>query len=266
MPILESFQVDQCSVNAFRVSYLLAAAAGLTLGAYRLRTVGFGRLRPVGWLALVIIGGVLGAGLFWLLLGLLLQFAGVHPPGTWTQGSTIIGGITLGAITGVAICVRHSIPVGLFFDRFIPGLALGQSIGRLGCFMAGCCSGRPTESWLGMHVPGPSGIEVFRYPTQIFSSLANLGIFAVLMVVDRRMAGKTGEPAAAWFPGSLTLLYLTLYFIKRFGMEFLRDEQLIGWGPFTWAHAASLLGLAVVAVLWLANRRRSAGVSPAENR
>lgn len=108
------------------------------------------------------------------------------PPGhgqLWDGGLAFQGGLLLGVITALIYIRRQGLPAWRTLDTLALGLPLGQAIGRLGCFMAGCCYGRPTDLPWGLTFThpeslGPLGIKV--HPTQIYESLLVLGVFAVL--------------------------------------------------------------------------------------
>ena len=102
-----------------------------------------------------------------------------------------------------------------------PGIALGQSIGRLGCFAAGCCYGKPTHSFLGVTFTNPYsnqtvGVPLWipLHPTQLYEAAANLVIFAILWLKLKRKK----------FDGQVFILYLTLYSVVRFTIEFFRGD------------------------------------------
>jgi len=245
-------------LHTFYVFNVLAVVVAGSLAVGRL-----GRSRfPWHWalegMSVAILGGILGTVVAWQLLRIVEWLFTGSSTSFGAGGSTVFGGILFGAAAGLGYCRWRGVPIGRAFDRGIPALPLGQGIGRLGCFFAGCCFGRAADSWLGMHLPGEVGVWADRFPTQLLSSLADFGIFGVLMVIDRRLGGVPAAYSRGWFPGFLTLLYMFLYFSKRFAMEFIRAERPLVWGPFTWAHVASAIGLAVAAGLWVFHRKRSA--------
>lgn len=254
--MLPFIEVGSWQMSTYYVAHLIAIPVAGMLAVRRLTREGVPWHWPIEGMSLVILGGMTGAAVFWWLLGGVEWL--VTGARTWFAGpgSTILGAITFGALAGVAYCRWRGVSIGDSFDQGIPALPLGQGIGRLGCLLAGCCYGQPTDSWLGVHLPGEGGMWCHRYPTQLLSSLADFAIFGVLLIVDRRVGGIEGARARGLFPGYLALLYGVLYFSKRFGMEFLRAERPLVWGPLTWAHVVSAVGLALIAVLWVVNRKK----------
>jgi phosphatidylglycerol:prolipoprotein diacylglycerol transferase len=136
-------------------------------------------------------------------------------------------------------------------DVLAPAVALGQSVGRLGCFSAGCDYGRPTSvpwgvtftSTLAHEVTGvPLGQRL--HPAQLYESLTTLAIFGLLLW---------------WFPrkrqdGDIFLGYMGLYAVARFFLEFLRGDEDRG---FVFDHLLStsqfiaLLALAGIAAVFI---------------
>ena len=104
-----------------------------------------------------------------------------------------------------------------YLDLMIPSVALAQALGRVGCFLAGCCYGKETDSPLGVVFTNsdfaPNGVKLL--PTQLFMAGGDLIIMAVLLwyAAKRPMRGRTSA------------LYLILYSIGRFFVEFLRNDD-----------------------------------------
>ncbi len=203
----------------------------------------FNRLRrgpwPVAWvtqgLATTIVGGILGAVGFWAAMVWLWAHLGDRHglPG----GSTFLGALLGGTLAGLGFCRFRRVSPGLAFDLGVVPIPLGQAIGRLGCFAAGCCHGRPTGSSIGLLLPDEAGVWLPRYPTQLVASAADLAVFALLLALERR-ARSSGRGLP--FAGCLTLLWIALYAAKRFTLEFLRDEPRL-LGDLSWAHFVSAI-------------------------
>jgi phosphatidylglycerol:prolipoprotein diacylglycerol transferase len=150
----------------------------------------------------------------------------------------------------------YRLPMLKVSDAYAPAIALGQSIGRLGCFAAGCDYGKPTSSFLHVVFTNPiisqnlTGVPlgVPLHPIQIYESLATLGIFGILLW---RYRHKTRD-------GQIFVLYLALYAAARFFLEFLRGDEDRG---FMFNHLLStsqfiaLLALATAGGITLVLRR-----------
>jgi len=176
---------------------------------------------PTVWLDLVLyllVGAVIGARVVYVILDWHL-YAG-HVTQTlalWQGGLSFHGGV-LGGIAGGAVYAWRSRQSFLkLSDIVAPAIALGYSFGRIGCFLNGCCYGRPTSCALGLTFPRATWIDGTPihgpvHPTQLYASAASLLIFAVLVWVSPRLRR----------PGHTFVLYLVLYSVYRFFIEYLR--------------------------------------------
>ena len=245
--MLPELQLGAWVVSTYTLAYVLAALAGDASSALRLRRLG---LPHLVLLRIVLVVTVLGfAGAYLVRVVPTVQRALQTGVWRWYGGSSYIGGLLAGIGAFALLCRWQRVPVLRALDAVLPTLALAQAIGRLGCFAAGCCYGRPTTSWLGVYLPDNAGNWAVRYPTQLLSAVANLAIFLVLVAVERY-----GHPRE----GSVTLLFLALFLIKRFGMEFLRGDALPPvLGPLNSTHLMCVAGLGLVAVLWVRLRGKA---------
>lgn len=138
---------------------------------------------------------------------------------TLQSGGVFSGGLVAAFIVAWWFLRKHHMPALATCDAFAPGLAMGHCIGRLGCFAAGCCYGKPTGHWWGVVFKNllPTPIVdalVPREPTQLFESAAELIIFFILTWMFKRKK----------FDGQVFGGYLFLYGIARFFLEFIRDD------------------------------------------
>jgi phosphatidylglycerol:prolipoprotein diacylglycerol transferase len=149
---------------------------------------------------------------------------------TLQSAGIFFGGFVLALVFAYFYMRAQQLPVLATADIFAPGLALGHGIGRLGCFAAGCCWGKPT------HLPWavtftnqdattgvPLGIPL--HPTQLYEAFAE-GIICLILL--HRMKREHRD-------GLIIGMYLLLYGLVRFGVEFLRmhDASNPLGGPFT---------------------------------
>jgi phosphatidylglycerol:prolipoprotein diacylglycerol transferase len=105
-------------------------------------------------------------------------------------------------------------------DVVAPSLGLGLGLTRIGCFLNGCCYGRPTEGPFGVHFPADSYVtrvfgDAALHPTQLYSALTGLAICAILLAYDR----------AARPEGRVFGLFLVLDAVGRFALDFFRSYE-----------------------------------------
>jgi phosphatidylglycerol:prolipoprotein diacylglycerol transferase len=140
-------------------------------------------------------------------------------------------------------------------DIMAPSLALGLMVTRVGCFLNGCCYGKPTDSFLGVTFPFQnvvgSSFDSPLHPTQLYSSLTGLVILLLLLWIDRRPRPQ----------GQLFGLYLIFAGAGRFLVDMFRFYEANAYvlGSLTLSQVISL-GLLVVGVLLLVRTRRAAPV------
>jgi phosphatidylglycerol:prolipoprotein diacylglycerol transferase len=162
----------------------------------------------VFWMA---IAGILGARLFYIFLNLDLYTA--DPSEIWklqNGGLAWQGGLIFATGAAIFYLRKHKLSTLKFLDMSSPYGALGQSIGRIGCFFNGCCYGKPV--WWGPYFP----VHHERlYPTQIFESVGLLAIFFAL----RKLNTKNFRE------GQIFAIYLMLAAVLRFTVQFFRDDH-----------------------------------------
>ena len=180
--------------------------------------------------------------------------------GTFQAGGVFYGGFIAAVFFAGWYTRSHQMPLWKVFDVYAPAIALGQCIGRLGCFAAGDDYGKATTFPLHViftdpesHRIGGVPLGVPLHPVQLYESLAALAIFGFLIWRYRRKA----------YEGEIFVLYLGLYAVARFFIEFLRGDEDRG---FVFSHLLStsqfIAILAVIASaglgLYLRGRTRQA--------
>ncbi|HQZ82071.1 MAG TPA: prolipoprotein diacylglyceryl transferase [Pyrinomonadaceae bacterium] len=180
------------------------------------------------------------------------------------SGGVFYGGLIGGFLTVVGLMLYYKLPFWKVTDAFAPAVALGQAFGRQGCFAAGCCWGKPTDSFLGIHftelgheytgVPiyGPGHTDLFLYPTQLIESFTMFAVFAFLYWLHKRKK----------FDGQVLVAYGIIYSIFRFLIEFIRDDprgDLFGLTTATGLSTSQLVSLlvAAVSIIFMVVRLRS---------
>lgn len=128
-------------------------------------------------------------------------------------------GAVFGGILGVYLYSRHKKWKFIsILDLFAPAIPLAQAVGRVGCFFAGCCYGRETESPWGLEfnssLIAPHGVKLI--PTQVISSAGDFAIFALVLWFDKYRKKREGQSFG---------FYLVLYSIGRYVVEFLRGDE-----------------------------------------
>jgi phosphatidylglycerol:prolipoprotein diacylglycerol transferase len=180
----------------------------------------------------------------------------------WRGGLAYYGGFLFAVVFAYYYVRRHGLGWWRTADLAAPAIALGLVFGRLGCFLNGCCYGKVTDSPLGVvfprggsawraqldaHLITPAQAALPVHPTQLYESLACLGIFTLLYFFVRRRRQFYGE-VFAWL--------LIFYAIARSIVEVWRDDDrgvLFGWLSTSQIISLPLL-LCGLALLWWGRR------------
>ena len=189
---------------------------------------------------IAIIGGVLGARITYVIQNWSTQFKDNFSEIFRIDhgGLVFYGGFFL-AIAGIIIyCRKSKLDIARVLDVFTPAIAIGHAMGRIGCFLNGCCFGNVTHSCLGVHYPAGSAAWVkfsgaAVHPVQLYETCGNILLAAVMFILLRRT--KRGVPLAS---------YLILYGVLRFSDEFFRGDHghdQLWLGTFTPAQTVGLL-------------------------
>jgi phosphatidylglycerol---prolipoprotein diacylglyceryl transferase len=244
-------------ITVYTYGVLLAAAylLGLQLAIVRARKRELDATRVMDLGIYIIISALVGAKL--LLLVTDFQTFRNSPAELLTlarSGGVFYGGLIVAVAVALVYIRRVGLPLWTTCDVFAPGIALGHVVGRFGCFFAGCCWGKPTTLPWGITFTDPfaaanvgTPLNVSLHPTQLYEAGAEFLILIFLLATERsgrRFAGRT-----FW-------LYMLLYAITRFIIEFYRDDPRGSLGPFSTSQFISVIlaPLAIVMLVYLARR------------
>ena len=239
-------------------TYGFLAAVGLLVGLalsvrYAVRN-GMDADRTWNLGILAILAGIIGAKL--LLIANNWAFYRAHPGEIFSLATLQAGGVWSGGLVAAVLVAwwyirRHHFPVLKTCDLFAPGIALGHAIGRLGCFAAGCCWGKPTALPWGFTFTDPLARQLVGtplglplHPTQLYEMVLELGNFFLLAWVLKRKR----------FDGQVIGTYMFVYGFARYFLEFLRDDPERGSVLHGLMSGTQLLAIALVlagGLLWL---------------
>lgn len=166
-----------------------------------------------------VVAGFLGAKILYIIVSYKELFANPKNVIGFPQifaGFVAYGGIIFGFLAILVYAKIKKINAAEYLDFMIPFIAMVQGFGRIGCFLAGCCYGGPTDSFLGVTFPAPhqmAGIKV--WPTQLFSAAGDFAICGILLLFSMKKRKK----------GMVSVLYVILYAVGRFIVEFFRADE-----------------------------------------
>lgn len=139
----------------------------------------------------------------------------------WEGGLVFFGGLILAIPVGIYYIRKHRLPLWQVADIAAPSVAIAQAVGRLGCFSAGCCYGKPTNLPWAVTFRDPNSLarlDIPLHPTQLYESLGTFLLFLFLISMRKRKS----------FDGQIFWLYTLLYSVLRFIIEIFRGDQIRG--------------------------------------
>lgn len=258
------------SVHSYGVMIFAACISALAMAVWRARKE---KIEPdtvyelASWLFL---GGVIGARLFYFLQ----HPEAFHEPAdlfrTWNGGNVFYGCILGGLLGSCIFWYRRRFPFLPMCDVAAPAVAIGAAVGRIGCFLNGCCHGAiATVPWAvrfpaGGHAwmrqvnegriapSAPYSLPV--HPTQLYSCAAALFVLALLLIHARRPRR----------PGQLMALLMIAYPLTRWPIELLRSDEPSVFLGMTWSQNISVVLAAAGFVVWQVLKRDGPTRSDAE--
>jgi phosphatidylglycerol:prolipoprotein diacylglycerol transferase len=269
----EIFSIGNFTVTSFGLMMFLSfLTAAWVTGAQLQR---YGLPKELGWdmLAWVAVGGILGAKLYYLALNFDDVIAAPVDQLLSRGGLVWYGGLFCGILAYYVQVRKRKLPIATMFDATAPALAVAYAVGRMGCFLVGDDYGRYTDSPIGIAFPNgappstagqlrsigeyvpahlPNEAVVAVHPTQLYEIGLALIMFAILWKLGTNRRFRAGQ---------LFAVYLCLYAIERFVIEFVRAKSDIisfaGIGLST-SQFASIALLIAGSFLWWKQGREGA--------
>jgi phosphatidylglycerol:prolipoprotein diacylglycerol transferase len=250
------------TITVYTYGVLLAAAylCGLQLALVRAKTRMLDATRVMDLGIYIIISALIGAKL--LLLVTDFQAFKNNPAellNLLREGGVFYGGLIVAVAVALWYIRRVGLPLWTTCDVFAPGIALGHVIGRFGCYFAGCCFGRPTNVPWAITFTDPfaaanvgTPLNVPLHPTQLYEAGAEFLILIFLLATEKR--GRK-------FAGRTFWLYMLLYAVSRYVIEFYRGDERGSVGPLSTSQFISVI-LAPLAVAMLVYLARAGAPSP----
>jgi phosphatidylglycerol---prolipoprotein diacylglyceryl transferase len=261
----EGFALGPLFVRFYGIILMLGALAGAWLATREAKRRGYEPEIVWDLLTYLLIGGIIGARLWHILTpppssGITAGWYLTHPLDAlaiWKGGLGIPGAVTGGVIVLYFYCRRHNLNFLEWTDIAAPSLALGQAIGRWGNFFNQELYGFPTNLPWGIRITNPSArvapyndltsypLDVTRFhPLFLYESIWNLGNMFFLMWISRRYAERLKN-------GDLFLIYLIVYPVGRFFLDYLRiDASLVSGININQTIMAVVAVCAAAALYW----------------
>lgn len=233
------------TIYSYGLMVALGFVAAIFWVAYESRRLGQSPAKAMDLIFCVIIAGIVGSRILHIAISERARF--ISDPlmifRIWEGGLVFYGGLVAAIVVAIWFIRRNGMPMLRTMDIFAPAVALGHAVGRVGCFLAGCCYGRQCspDAWYGVVFPAgtrsfaPTGVPL--YPTQLMEVAGELSIFAVLVFISRRKR----------FEGQVITTYLMLYAVLRSFNELFRGDSERGFLIEGWLSTSQFIALILFA-------------------
>ena len=168
---------------------------------------------------IIILSGIIGSRIAYIIINFSHYTA--HPLDIfklWNGGLVFSGGLVLVIMVTVLYARRNGYNILTIGDLWAPAAAIGQAIGRIGCFFAGCCYGKPADlSWciVFSNPKAMATLNIPLHPTQLYSSLSSFLIFIVLLLLQSKKK----------FEGQVFIWFLIFHSTARLFLEKFRGDS-----------------------------------------
>lgn len=216
----ELFNIGNVTIYSYGVCIGIGIFAGFLAQYFIMKRYKQEYQRAVDMVLLAVTFGFVGAKLNFYIVNLNDIRTDISLLNPFHEGLVIYGGVIAGMITVLLYCKINKLNIGEYMDTSIISVAIAQTIGRIGCFMSGCC--------YGISYNGPFSItfknsqfapnNVSLLPTQLIFSFADFVNFCILLIYKKKnkIAGRT------------IALYMINYGLGRFCLEYIRGDSVRG--------------------------------------
>ncbi|MBU0503623.1 MAG: prolipoprotein diacylglyceryl transferase [Candidatus Omnitrophota bacterium] len=261
------FNLGPINIYSYGLMLALAFLSGMYLIEKRARKQGLNKNKILDLVFLILFSAILGARALFVILNwdyYRSDLIGILK--VWEGGLVFYGGLILAFFASVWFLKKNKLSFWKTADILSPALALGEVFGRIGCFLNGCCYGLISEKW-GISFPARDNPPAFSQqvfdglispaarcslpviPTQIYSALAGLAIFCILLVLEKKKS----------FDGFLFWVFILLYSLFRFVIESFRyyEKNFFVLNNLTISQVISIV-LVIISLVFLVKGKKQA--------
>lgn len=213
---IDLFTIGRFTVHGYGLMIGIGFVLAVLIGGLRTKKLGLSDDLFTNIAICLLIFGFMGGKLLYIIVNfkLFLQDPLTH---LGSEGFVVYGGIIVGIFSIFVYCKIKKLSFLSYMDMMSPAVMINQGFGRIGCFMAGCCHGRPTTSAFSVtftdpHCLAPTGVPLI--PTQPISAAFDLLVAVFLFAIQRKVK----------YRGTVSGLYLMLYGVGRFIIEIFRGD------------------------------------------
>jgi prolipoprotein diacylglyceryltransferase len=204
------------NIYSYPAMLYVGLLAGVFVGSHVAQGAGMSADRFAVAIAILLIPALAGSRLYFVLTR--WDIYGGDLTRIWRRaegGMAMYGGFILVVPLSIPLLRAMGLPFGAFWDAAVLTILLGMAFTRIGCFLNGCCSGRPSDAWFALYMPDHQGVWQRRIPTQIMEMSFALVLFGAALGLRRY----------APFPGTIFCFAVAAYGLGRWYLESLRDDE-----------------------------------------
>jgi phosphatidylglycerol:prolipoprotein diacylglycerol transferase len=250
-PVL--FRIGSLTIYTYGVFVAMGFLLGLAMAMREARLAGEDPQKLIDMALYILLGAIIGSRVLYVLVSW-DEFA-ENPLQIfmiWRGGLVFYGGLAAAILAIIWYTRLHRMPLLKTLDICAPSLALGHAVGRIGCFSAGCCYGKPSSLPWAVTFTDPNSLaplNVPLHPVQLYESFSLFLIFLILMALRRRQS----------FEGQVAWTYVLLYAGARFVLEFFRGDPrgFVFGGALSTSQFLGLLAAPVAVILWWRGWRKA---------
>lgn len=267
------FSIGGLTVQGYGLMIGIGFLVALMVGMYRAKKLNLKDEVVIDMAIIAIVSGFAGAKILYIITEF-PTFLKDPLSVIGSSGFVVYGGIISGVLFCLLYCKIKKLSFMEYFDLIIPEVAIAQGFGRIGCFLAGCCYGRETDSHIGVVFPAdsmaPAGVKLL--PTQLFSAAGDFAIAVILIVLATRFSysavaarskihAEKSKDSVILTPkylkaGEIGWIYMLLYGTGRFVIEFFRADERGEVGMLSTSQFISVFIVAFGATMIIYNRRK----------
>lgn len=240
------FHIGKLTIHGYGTMIAVGVLVAVAVAIFRCKKKQIDPEPILDLVLIALIGGFLGGKLLFILVSVIEDpKAFAQNPTAYLGGSgfVVYGGIIFAVCVAVVYFKIKKKDFLTYWDMIMPEVSIAQGFGRIGCFLAGCCYGAVTHSPIGVVFPqgslAPAGVKL--WPTQLMMSAGNFIIAGILILAAYKLKKR----------GQIGSLYLILYAIGRFGIEFLRNDHRGAVGVFSTSQFISLFIVVIGIALFI---------------